>query len=58
MSKHKNVNPDHYKTRGSLRQGEDVAADREKQRFRKKKAESKRAPRPKATRKSGRSPSS
>jgi hypothetical protein len=33
MSSKNNVNPDHYKTRGSLRQGEDVLQDEQKKEY-------------------------
>jgi hypothetical protein len=33
MSKRRNVHPDHYKTRGSLRQGEDVVHDQEREKL-------------------------
>jgi hypothetical protein len=33
MSKRRNVHPDHYKTRGSLRQGEDVVHQEEREKL-------------------------
>ena len=38
MTKRRNVHPDHYKTRGSLRQGEDVVHQEEREKLRRDKA--------------------
>ena len=38
MSKRRNVHPDHYKTRGSLRQGDDVVHNQERERLGRDKA--------------------
>ena len=38
MSKRRNVHPDHYKTRGSLRQGEDVVHQEEREKLGRDKA--------------------
>lgn len=49
MSKHNNVNPDHYKTAGREPQGQDVAHEVQRQEFAEIKAkEKRRKPRPAA----------
>jgi hypothetical protein len=57
MSKSKNVNPGHYKTRGSLRQGEDVVHDEEREKLGRDKARLEAAEPPQTSSKTGKTSS-
>lgn len=48
MGKKSNVNPDHYKTAGRERQGEDIAQDQQKQKYAQAKAAQRKASRGKS----------
>ena len=49
MGKKSNVNPDHYKTAGRERQGEDIAQEQHRQKYAQAKAAQRKASRGKST---------